>query len=778
MIFCMKKRSILISGLALLAFCTGCQSFLNNSASEEDVFVPSYIGKWDCAPQRTPNSKVPDGAINGNGDIGFVLGGSAEESVFYFSKNDFWKAKNGYPDGGVCYVGQLYIKASGMKDAAYDVQQSLSDGIVTVRYSRKDGSSLCMKAWCAATQNTVVVELEAVQGAVDLDCSFALAEGMDSQNSAGEEKGINWFVRKFEGKDLEWPSAVAVAFSRTETENTKFSLEAGEKTTLLLSFCSNHDNPDYTQEAVNRVANVKKAGIADLYKQHKAWWTDFWQASQVVLNDSFLEKYYYGSQYLLACCSRDKDFAPGLWGTSLTMDATANGWAGDYHTNYNYMAPWWGVYSSNHIELSEPYDQPILDYMPRAKEHAREFLHKKGVYYPVGIGPKGFCSSMFPLTPEAMMRQYGTPENNIEGGYMFLGQKSNAVFCTANMFMRFYHTYDKNYAQKVYPFIREVADFWEDYLVYEDGRYVSYDDNFWEVGPWEGKDYKQNYGDINPTVSLGLCRMLFKGIIEMSSFLQVDQDKVEKWNHILTHLSAIPTVEIDGAIRIKACEGGNGSGSRTAPGFGRVMMHGLLFPSGACGVITDSAFARILRDEIYRWDTDTLPYNGPRDARWDNLGNGVETYFTAAARVGYDGNRLLDELKKRIRKTALPNLWIPQEGGGIESLSAVPSCINEMLLQGYEGVIRVFPVWPKEKDAAFKTLRTHGAFLVSASCKAGNVEYVLIKSEQGRPCKIQNPWPGKTCAVNYKDGRKVCFTDMIFEIPLSKGEEVKLVMEP
>lgn len=55
----MKKRSILISGLALLAFCTGCQSFLNNSASEEDVFVPSYIGKWDCAPRRTPNIKFP-----------------------------------------------------------------------------------------------------------------------------------------------------------------------------------------------------------------------------------------------------------------------------------------------------------------------------------------------------------------------------------------------------------------------------------------------------------------------------------------------------------------------------------------------------------------------------------------------------------------------------------------------------------------------------------------------------------------------------------------------
>lgn len=768
------KKSVIISAFVICADGIGCQTLSDNILDKSALFVPAYEGVWNSPPKHTPNGKVPDGAINGNGDIGFVLGGDAEESVFYLSKNDFWKAKNGYPDGGVCYVGQLYIKASDMKDAIYEVRQSISEGVVKTRYTRNDGSSLCMKAWCAATKNIVVIELEAIKGRVDLSYSFSLAEGMNSQNSSGEDKGVSWFTRKFEGEDLEWSSAVSVAISSTEGKAANLSLEAGKKTTLLLSLCSNHDKSDYIQEAVNMTAGFKKEGTSGLFEKHKEWWTNFWQASKVELNDSLLEKYYYGSHYLLACCSRDKDFAPGLWGTSLTMDATANGWAGDYHTNYNYMAPWWGVYSSNHVELSEPYDQPILDYMPKAREHAKSLLDNDGVYYPVGIGPKGFCSSMFPLTHEAMMNQYGTPDNDIEGGYMFLGQKSNAAFCATNMFMRFYHTYDRNYAQMVYPFIREVADFWEDYLVFENDRYVIYNDNFWEVGPWEGKDYKRNYGDINPTISLGLCRMLFKGIIDMSSFLQTDQDKVEKWNHILSHLSAIPTVELDGKIRIKACEGGNGSGSRTAPGFGRVMMHGLLFPSGTCGVITDSVFARILREEIYRWDTDTIPYSGPRDAHWDNLGNGIETYFTSAARVGYDGGRLLDELKERIKKTALPNLWIPQDGGGIESFSAVPSCINEMLLQGYEGVIRVFPVWPKEMEASFKTLRTHGAFLVSASCKAGNVEYVLIKSEQGRPCNIQNPWPGKTCYVYYEDGRILTFNDNFFKIPLSKGEQVRI----
>lgn len=765
----MKKQYIGCS-LLLSLFLGSCQ--LPNQKEAMQKEFPAYEGVWTSPPTQTPSNKVPDGAITGNGDIGLVLGGMPDKQVFYFSKNDFWKAKRGYPDGGVCYIGELHLDSPVLQDASYHVEQSINDATIYSAYKKEDGTELRMKSWIAATQNRAVIELEAIKGIIPLEYAFHLGEGMESQNSQGVQNGIRWYERRFDAPDLEWPSAVAVALAGPEAS---VSLKPGEKITLQLAFCSNHEQQDYQTGAVQLIKENQQEDLASLYKIHLAWWRRFWQESEVTLHDEFLEKYYYGSQYLLACCSRDEAFPPGLWGTSLTMDATAGGWAGDYHLNYNHQAPWWGVYSSNHVSLSDPYDTPILEYMPNAKKHAREFLGKEGVYYPVGIGPRGFCSSMFPLTPEAMMRQYGTRDNDIEGGYMFLGQKSNAAFATANMFMRYYHTYDRTYAEKVYPFIREVAAFWEDYLTFEGGRYVSYDDNFWEVGPWEGKGWKNNYGDINPTISLGMVRMLFKGIIDMSQFLEVDQDKLDKWNHILDHLSVVPTVEIDGVTRIKACEGGTGSGSRTAPGFGRVMMHGLLFPSDVCGILTDSAFAQILRDEIYCWDTDTAAYAGTKDAHWDDLGNGFETYFTAAARVGYEGNKLLEKLKERIHKTAYPNLWIIQAGGGIETLSAVPSCINEMLLQGYEGTIRLFPVWPKEKAASFRNLRTYGAFLVSSSCADGAVTQVEIESEQGRPCRLENPWgEATTCILRRENGKEETLQGRVYDIFIAKGEKVKI----
>lgn len=83
-------------------------------------------------------------------------------------------------------------------------------------------------------------------------------------------------------------------------------------------------------------------------------------------------------------------------------------------------------------------------------------------------------------------------------------------------------------------------------------------------------------------------------------------------------------------------------------------------------------------------------------------------------------------------------------------LNAAPRCgrtVNEMLLQSHEGVVRLFPNWPKKLDARFGTLRAAGAFLVSAELKGGEISHVKITSEKGRDCTIANPWPSHQVRV-------------------------------
>jgi hypothetical protein len=76
-------------------------------------------------------------------------------------------------------------------------------------------------------------------------------------------------------------------------------------------------------------------------------------------------------------------------------------------------------------------------------------------------------------------------------------------------------------------------------------------------------------------------------------------------------------------------------------------------------------------------------------------------------------------------------------------------------------------VWPKTQDARFMSLRTWDAFLVSSALKDGAVQFVKLVSEQGRPCTLLNPWPGKAVDV-YRDGKK---------LDTLKGERVTLKTE-
>jgi hypothetical protein len=60
-----------------------------------------------------------------------------------------------------------------------------------------------------------------------------------------------------------------------------------------------------------------------------------------------------------------------------------------------------------------------------------------------------------------------------------------------------------------------------------------------------------------------------------------------------------------------------------------------------------------------------------------------------------------------------------------------------MLMQSYEGVIRLFPCWNKKSNASFTNLRADGAFLVSAELKDEKISSIKIKSLKGRTCNVE-----------------------------------------
>ena len=107
------------------------------------------------------------------------------------------------------------------------------------------------------------------------------------------------------------------------------------------------------------------------------------------------------------------------------------------------------------------------------------------------------------------------------------------LFRSLNFIWQWQYTQDKSWLKQTgYPYLREVAAFWEDYLKLEtdaDGkpRYVIYKDAIHEGS-----------GDnMNPILSLGLVKNLFRNMLEMSRELGVDADKQAKWRDIIEKMS-------------------------------------------------------------------------------------------------------------------------------------------------------------------------------------------------------------------------------------------------
>jgi alpha-L-fucosidase 2 len=741
----------------------GAQDTIAKSAA----IVSRHKAVFKAPSKHVPSFHAVDSPITGNGDIGLTVSGRPAQQRYWISKNDFWKSGPDYKQCGPSLIGGIDVRIDPLKDASYHVEQILYEPVIRSTFATPD-TTVTMEARVTATDGIILLELTTDKQAVQVSLNLWAKDGFGSQTAQGQDGDVMWVTRKFNTSDLLFPSEAMVALRTLPASGTSFSLKPGQPLTVVAAVVTNHDSRDYDVLARAKAKRAAPAAVDRLKAAHNKWWQDFWAASYVELDDKLLEKYYYASHYIMACCSRNGKFPPGLFGNWTTSDRTA--WSGDFHLNYNHEAPFWALYSSNRVSLTDCYDTPLLEHLDEFKADALKHLNQQGAYASVALGPKGLtCRFQDKAGMDASYQEKCGEDASyldLANQPMFLGQKSNAVFASMNMILRYHYTYDLDYVAKVYPFLAAVAEFWEGYLKLENGRYVIHNDNFDEVGPWQGKNWKQGYGDINPTPSLGFLRVFFKALIGISTDLNRDAHKREQWHRILTGLSEWPVAIENGHKRFRACEGGSGSAAK-AVGLDYNIMHGLVFPATNIGLNSAPDLLDRVRKDMARWT----------DKEWLHHGNAFQTAFIGAARVGYDPDFLFAKARAKIAVDAYPNLWIYAGGGGIETCSGIPGMINEMMLQSHDDVMRVFPVFPATQKASFYRLRTFGAFLVSSAIDNGTIAQVAIESEMGRPCVLLNPWPGKTVAIHRNGKLAQHLSGTQLQLATTAGEHLLLVPE-
>ena len=684
---------------------------VENPRTETEKIVSPVQSEWTTPPSHTPNDTSVDGPLLGNGDLAVTFAGPPQRQQFYITKNDFWKLKSLIRQGGPRPLATLEISTRSLKDAEYHVEQSYYNPITTSEF-RKDKKAVEMRCWVAATTPVLVVELSAREESPDVAVTLSPCEGQGAEIAKHGFGNHCWVTRKFV-HDVDIATEAAVAMKVIGADETRFKLEPGQPVTLVLAAVSRFQNENYLAAARQKTQALDASSLADLQTQHANWWADYWAQSYADIGDDVIAHQYYRSLYVFGACSRDLRFPPGIFGSWVTTDKPA--WEGDYHLNYNYQAPFYGLYSANHLEQADPHNAPLLDFMSRGRWYAEHVTNTRGVLYPVGIGPLGIET-----TRDADV--IGVKYPNLEKGGLFWQQRSNAAYALVNVAQRWRCTYDLAYAKRLYPFVLGVVDFWEDYLRFEDDCYVIDGEAVHEGSGWNK----------NSIVAIALIQNALDLALDMSESLGTDADRHAKWRHIQDHLSTFGTQQRDGKTVFRYTEDGPTWWGDNTLGIQHI------YPAGAIGLDSDPKLVEISRNTIAVMN------------RWHD-GNGSNSFFPAAVRVGWDPNAILTKLAEYAEHT-YPNGFQKGNPHGIENCSTVPNTINEMLCMSHGHVLRVFGVWPKDRDARFYHIRTWDAFLVSSALQDGQVQYVELLSERGRPCTIVNPWPGRAVQLYRNDG--------------------------
>ena len=485
-------------------------------------------------------------------------------------------------------------------------------------------------------------------------------------------------------------------------------------------------------------------------------WKDYWAKSGVILADQFLEQMWYRNLYFLNCAAKDGATTPGLF-ANWSYNTIGTSWHGDYHMNYNTQQPFWVTFSSNHLEKNLPYVNLIEKLMPVSKLWAKEYYQLPGAYFP---------HSAFPV--DMTMNPYPVPT----WGWEIL----ETPWAVQGLWWHYLYSGDVEFLRnRAFGPMKAAVEFLVAYMKRPEASGPQWKDDKFHIFPTVPPElyglrpgFKYN-SDCN--VDLTLTKFLFKAYTRATNLLNVEKQEetlLDNVRLILSRFPDYPTAESKefGKVLVSV----PGEHAEVVYNTPNPLMS--VFPGEDYGLHSDAATQQLLKNTYLNQQNE-----GGNDLVFINL---------QAARIGMLD---LERFKRQVNYSTMANGatsdrvmqvngryndgtdygYMDKKGIWFENF-ALPVVVNECLMQSYDGTIRLFPNWPKNKDAAFQQLRAVGAFLVSASLKNGKVKEIKVTSELGGVLKIILPWT-KGVAVSASGGKKT-LSSSIVEMKTKKGETV------
>ncbi len=606
----------------------------------------------------------------------------------------------------------------------------------------------------------------------------------------------------------------------------------GAFTVLVASAASFDPKEDVTATALKQLEAAKGKGFEVLLKENKNWWHDYWSRAFVHLHSADgiadeIERHYAYFLYLMASSSRGK-YALDFSGMVFSTLGDASAWGQQYWW-YNTGLYYRGFFAAHRLELMEPLFDTYSGMYAACSTAARQVWGSKGIYIPETVWfdgpetlPEDIASEMRELylvrkpweTRSQRFREYAETQHPhtsiwnwkgvgkwVDGQWIFTDKGNGPFGNVLHMFesasqiaylywKRYECTLDKTWLRdRAYPMLKGVAEFYRNFpnLKKEsDGKY-----HIHLINHSEGiRGVRDAMG------SMAAMHGILPVLIKAAEILQSDVGMLPVWQEFLDNLAPLPRSDHPDAP------------VHNAPGEPKFwigglhpVLHGRVREDHTPAMYFDLSTLETREENPELFQTALATYErsfpaGMNDSTRISVLSGSAVLAAKMGRAEDVRHAIINQIRcpwpegdfvdfeGTGRAGVLDNRMALREGvNGIDAqrLGNAAYALHEALCQsvppgpGKDAVIRVFPAWPKDWDAAF-TLLARGGFLVTASQQKGIIEFVEINAQLGGECRVRNPWPEREVAL-YRNGLKEQdLKGSLLQFKTGRGENIVLVL--
>jgi hypothetical protein len=649
----------------------------------------AFLARQDLVWDRLPTG-WGESAFIGNGRLGATI--DARDSVFGWTINrtDVVHDQSRFPIGRVVLKTAGTLTGGTARLALWDAEAS---GTVAT-----DRGDIRWRSFTATDPSVIVIVLEGRGGERAAALDWVPAEARPPRKVARKEA--------FAPEDLH----PAPTVTRTAAELTSVQPFIGGDAhaesivrspspegrggqgvrTFYISIGYGRDGDAALAEARAATAAAARRGLTRLVDGHRRWWHGYYPASFLSFPDARLEAYYWIQIYKL--------------GSAMRADGPILDLNGPWFNATPWPAIWWNLniqltysplFRANRLDLAESLFRNLDRNRAALIDNVPERLRSEAA----AIGRSSGPDLVRPVDLGAAQSDAAHEMGDLPWTlyYYWLHYR--------------YQMDDRILRDRVYPILRRAI-----------GNYLAYlergDDGRWHLPPTHSPELA-TVPDAN--YDLALLRWGLETLIASVERLRLDEPLLPRWRDVLANLTPFPADSTGLWV------------GRGRPWHDSHRHYSHLLAIYPLALITpDRPDQRaLIAASLRTWE-----------AR-DSLFRGYS--FTGGASMHAmlgDGDAALERLNRYLDapRYMQPNTFYAEAGPVIETPLSAATSIQELFLQDWGGVLRVFPAVPGAwLEAAFDRLRADGAFLVSAVRHERRTAWVRIESLAGGPCRLRIP---------------------------------------